>query len=416
MPLERSWRAAATILAAHRDVLDGRPAPEGVPAAIEARGWASYLLAREDAEVDLLEAQGLEAVWPSGAPDTLLELARSVRSACALPEVAPDDLTTRARRRSEKPRKKAQIDAFARLVVPLARGAERVVDVGSGHGHLTRELADRLGVPVLGLERDPSLAERARSLATEEGADGASFAVSDVLAGGGLALSRRDCVVGLHACGELGDALVEAAARAGAAIALVGCCLQKRRSASRSLLGARAGPGAELPEVERRALELPRSILGLSNLTARDEGVEASRAENLRARERRLALHRLLTEAGLELELGAEIEGQNRRAAHGPLETFVARAFALRGLRPPSPSAIAVAARLAATQHARMRRLALPRSLLARLIEVFVVLDRARHLELRGYRAEVAILFSPAVSARNIALFAPGVDELASVR
>lgn len=390
MDLERSWRAAATILASHRDVLDGRPATGRAPPALEARGWSSYLLALTDAEVDLLEGGGAEMDWPAGAPDSLLELARSIRSACHLPEAVLEDASARPARRSEKPRKQAQIDAFARVVVPLARRAERVIDIGSGHGHLTRELADRLGVPVLGLERDPLLAERARAL-------GGSFAVSDVLAGG-LALTARDCAVGLHACGELGDAMIEAAADAGAAVALIGCCLQKRRAASRAVLGA------GLAEEERRALDLPRSILGLSNLTARDEGVEASRAENLVARERRLALHCLLSEAGVDLDLGAEIEGLNRRAAHGPLEALVARAFARRALAAPPANAVDRAARWAAAHHARMRRLALPRARLARLLEVFVVLDRARHLESHGYRVQVDVLFPPAVSARNIAL------------
>lgn len=397
MHIDRSWRVAATILARHRDVLDARPASD-VPAALERRGWASYLLGLDDAEVDHLEARGVQGIWPAGAPESLLELVGAVASATSLPTApAPDD--TRPARRSEKPRKQLQIDAFARVIMPLAKNAERVVDVGSGHGHLTRELADRLGMPVLGLERNAALADRARALAVEEGTADASFAIADVLASG-LALTSRDCVVGLHACGELGDMMVESAARAGASIALVGCCLQKRRASFRSPIG----PG--LADDERQALELPKAILGLSNLTTRDEGVEASRTENLHARQRRIALHELLGEAGLDLELGAEIEGLNRRAAHGPLALLVARAFEMRGLPSPSAEAIDRASRSAATHHTRMRRLALPRSLLARLLEVFVLLDRARHLESHGYAVTVATLFPSSVSARNLALTA----------
>jgi SAM-dependent methyltransferase len=389
------WLAAAALLARFRDVLDGRPAAADVPHALVARDWAPYLLALDDAAVDALEASGVDAVWPSNAPDSLLELVASVRAACSFPRADNLALEPRPARRFEKPRKHTQIDAFARVVIPLATNADRVVDVGSGHGHLTRELADRLGMPVLGLERDAALADKARALA-KDGA--ASFAVTDVLAGG-LALSPRDCVVGLHACGELGDAMVVSAARVGASLALVGCCLQKRRSSSRA-------PLSECDDVDPALLDLPKSILGLSNLTTRNEGVEASRLENLRARERRLALHRLLGEAGFDLPLGAEIAGLNRRAAHADLEILVARAFAVRERPSPRRSAVEAAERWASMHHAHMRRLALPRSLLGRLLEVFVLLDRARYLEEHGFVVTVAELFPMAVSARNLSLVA----------
>ena len=383
-----SLQAVATLLAGHRDVLDARPAEGEVPAALRDRGWAPYLLALDEASLDLLEANGARAEWPgAAAPGSLIELTRAVRRACDVARMEAPDASPA--RRLENPRKQAQIDAFARVVVPLAATAERVVDVGSGHGHLTRALADRLGQRVIGLERDGALVDRARAIAKD---GDASFERTDVLATG-LALAPGDCVVGLHACGELGDAMVERASAVGASIALVGCCLQKRRPASRTPL-ALSDP----------ALALPRSILGLSNLTARDDAVETSRAENLRARERRIALHRLLTEHGVELSLGAEIEGLNRRAAHAELEVLVARAFALRRLTPPSPAAIADAARWAAMHHARMRRLALPRSLLGRVLEVFVLLDRAAYLEARGYDVTVAQLFPIEVSARNLVL------------
>ena len=157
---------------------------------------------------------------------------------------------------------------------------------------------------------------------------------------------------------------------------------------------------------EIAALELPRALLGLSNLSTRDDGVEASRVANLAARARRLTLHRLLARAGVELRLGAEIEGLNRRAAHGELEAFVARAFALRGLAPPPRAAVLDAAQWSAQKHAEARRLALPRSLLGRVLEVFVLLDRAHHLEARGFRVEVGVVFPADVSARNLVLLA----------
>ncbi|HSO32387.1 MAG TPA: methyltransferase [Labilithrix sp.] len=394
-----SWEAAARLLAEHRDVLEGRPDEGRVPAALEARGWAAWLLALDDDALTALEVHGHEARWPTGAPPSLLALASAAQSVCALPSSSLASLASagsaglpRAAKRGETPRKRAQIEAFARVVAPLAGAAKRVIDVGSGHGHLTRDIAERIAVPVVGLERDATLANRAQELSSPSSSP-PSFAVTDVLRDG-LALDASDCVIGLHACGELGDAMVESVARAGASLALVGCCLQKRRSPSRR------------PLCDGFDLDLPKSLLGLSNLTARDDGVEATRSENLAARERRLALHRLLAAEVGELRLGAEIEGLNRRAAHRDLDVLVARAFAVRGLPSPSATVIREAESWAASHHARARRLALPRALLARPLEVFVLLDRARYLEARGFEVDLLTLFPPAVSARNLALVA----------
>jgi len=397
------WEAAARLVAGHRDLLDARPGRADAPAALFTREWASFLLALDDDELAALEIGGHDAAWPSRTPPSFVALADAARHVCALPMVIEPSLASGvevarpAQRRLEKPRKRAQIDAFARIILPLATSAERIIDVGSGHGHLTREIAERIARPVIGLDRDDGLAARARSLPTTASP---SFAVTDVLREG-LTLTAGDCVIGLHACGELGDVMVESAARSGAAIALVGCCLQKRRASSRAPLCAAPFAGAA------GALDLPRGVLGLSNLTARDDGVEATRAENLAGRERRLALHRLLEDDGATLELGAEIGGLNRRAAQRDLGSLVARAFAARGRPAPSVSAIEEAASWARAQHAEVRRLSLPRSLLARVLEVLVLADRARYLEERGRDVTIGLLFPANVSARNLVLASP---------
>jgi len=378
--LERTAR----LLSIHRDVLEARPADGRPPAALVHRAWDAFLLALDDATLDALEIGGLE--WPEGTPASLLAMIEEARVVSAIP-LLPSVAATALRRR-ETPRKRAQIDAFARVIVPLAERAARVVDVGSGHGHLTRDIAARIARPVVGLERDPSLAERARSLPMEPEL---SFAVTDVLREG-LSLRSDDCVIGLHTCGELGDAIVEAAAREGASVAFVGCCLQKRRSESRQSLCSE--------------LELSTRVLGLSNLTAGDVGVEATRDENLAARERRLALHRLLGERVGPLRFGSEIDGLNRRVAHGSLQLLVERAFARRGLPLPSRGDLERAANDARAQHARARRLSLPRAMLARPLEVFVLLDRASFLERHGLTVEIGVLFPNEVSARNLALLA----------
>jgi SAM-dependent methyltransferase len=394
--------AAAQLLAESRDLLDDRPGrPDGdPPRALASRGWDSFLLSLDERELDAIEVHGTGARWPERTPGELRTLLYRAHGVCELPASLPEPRGSPSRaRRGETPRKRAQIDAFSRLVSALAWRTARVVDVGSGHGHLTRDIAERVALPVVGLERDAALAATARRLSPRTSP---TFTVTDVLHDG-LALSREDCVVGLHACGELGDTMVTSVGRSlGPRLALVGCCLQKRRQPSRRPL--RATPGLD------DALDLPRSLLGLSNLAAGDEGVEASRADNLLGRERRLALHYLLTRES-PLRLGAEIEGLNRRTAQRDLPDLVARAFALRGLRVPSRAAIQDAACWARAEHARSRRLSVPRAVLARVLEVYVLCDRAAYLEESGLQVAVGALFPQSVSPRNLALVAwpPGV-------
>jgi hypothetical protein len=377
-------------------VLDARPGGDGeVPLALATRGWSAFLLSLDDRELGSVESDGLDAAWPERTPDSLRSLVARAREVCTMSALVPAGAPAAGLRPGETPRKRAQIDAFGTLVMSVAASAVRVVDVGSGHGHLTRAIAERTGRPVVGLELDAVLAGRARAMSRGRSP---SFSVTDVLRDG-LAPAPGDCFVGLHACGELGDAMVTSVARApGTSLALVGCCLQKRRQLSRTPLVPMAGVGD--------GLELSRRLLGLSNLTARDQGVEASRSENLAARERRLALHRLLAHRWGPLRLGAEMDGLNRRVAQRELRVLVARAFARRGAPAPSAAAIDGAARWAREAHARARRLSLPRASLARVLEVYVLLDRAVHLERRGFAVRVGTAFPADVSARNLALVA----------
>lgn len=415
--LDARHHTSAALLRDTRDLQDDRLDDTAAPA-LDARGWRDYLLGLADDDVAALECG---ASWSTRAPPSLVEFGRAIDAVCDLPPLAPPATTTlvstlptlstvgagHAARRHEKPAKQAQIDAFAALALPLARGARRVVDVGSGHGHLTRQLAARLptGTPVVGLERNAALVAEARALA----GDRVTFATVDIGdaddgdesnndsddgdSDDDLAIVAGDLVTGLHACGALGDTVVRAVGRVGASLALIGCCLQKRRAPARAPLTVGGEP-------------LRRDVLGLSNLSLRDVGKEASRAANLQARQHRLALRRLLQDAGVVVDFGAEIQGLNRRLAHGGLQLLVERAFARRSLPPPSPAAVHDAEHQAREQHAQQRRLQLPRTRLARLLEVHVALDRAVHLQQHGLAVEVGTAFSSTVSPRNLLVLA----------
>lgn len=405
-PLQTRLHAAAALLAESRDLLEAR-ARDVVPAPIAERGWTGFLEGLDDAELDALEIGGSSGPWPTRTPPSLAKLVASARDVDSLETL--DARGAQAARegrlqRGETPRKRAQIDAFVRVVAPLVEArtslgiAGGIVDIGAGHGHLTRALAERLGTQVVGLEREPTHVARARALPSR--AD-ASFTLTDVVRDG-LPIRQGDLALGLHACGELGDLMVATAASRGASVALVGCCLQKRSAeVRRTLEGDLLGDVPPLPHAVR---ELPKGLLGLSNLIARDQGVEASREENLAGRRRRLALAWLLELRGCGA--GRELEGLNRRAAHGDFEGLVARALAARGLPPASRVELAEAEAIGAARHAKLRRWSLPRSLLARPLELFVALDRACHLERHGHTVTVGTLFHTDVSARNVMILA----------
>ncbi len=392
--LTERWEALAQAIVSYRDVLDGRSVDETVPRALETRGWAGPLLALTEEEVSGLEIAGCEGAPPRRLPSSFLELQALARELCTVPTLGSDPTASRRLRRLETPRKRAQVEALSRLALPLVRDATRVVEVGSGHGHLAREVAMQIERPVVGLERDAAISRRANRLAN---LGRLSFREVDVLRDG-LALADGDCVLGLHACGELGDALVVGVAERAQSLVLVGCCLQKQRAAVRtSLNGGRRAAGD---------MSLPQVLLGLSNFTPREQGVEATRTENIAARERRHALHALLLEHIGPLRFGAEMDGLNRRAAHGDLEAMVVRAFGLRGVPVPSPKAIGDAHRLASCLHDRLRRLSLPRILLGRVLEMFVFVDRALHLESAGFDVTIGTAFAREISARNLTIVA----------
>jgi hypothetical protein len=250
-------------------------------------------------------------------------------------------------------------------------------------------IAALCGKTVLGVEL---VEDRVRGAARRGAAHDVSFVQRDALLGG-LGLEHGDLAVGLHACGQLGDALILEAIGAKADVALVTCCVQKIRQQERapvSALGACEG------------LTLRREVLGLANLTARDQGVEVSVAETMRAREARCALRIVLRSRGLDLRSGDEMSGINRRKAHRGARDLIAAALAARGMQDASPLECQQAEERAVTCFGRARRLTLPRAMLGPIVELAVVLDRACALVEADYHVRVGRLFEPEASPRNL--------------
>ncbi|MRG96585.1 methyltransferase [Polyangium spumosum] len=376
------------------DILRGRPDSKEPPDFCDTRGFTAFLSSLSDDELARCEAEGLAARLPAlpGAPPSLVSLGRAALVVSALPERLTRETGTRLeQQKSVSARKKRQLEALLDAVRPMARRARRIVDVGAGRGHFTRLAAEMFECEALGIEREPRRVEAATSLGR---GSRARFVVLDALREP-LVFEPDDLAVGLHACGSLGDRLVLEAAKAPCDVALVSCCLQKIEAPAREPLSAAA---------REAGLVLPKEALGLSNLTARLVGVEASLAEMLSARRNRYALARLLRARGVSIAPGEEMRGINRRRARGGLAELAARALVLRGLEPATAAEIREHEAEGAIEFDRIRRWTLPRAMLSRPLEIVVVLDRAAALEERGYAARMAEVFEADATPRNLAI------------
>jgi hypothetical protein len=382
------------------DIIDTPVETPDPPLWCRERGWVDFLLQLDDQALFASECGGFATLLAGcpRAPAGLRELGARVRRCTRLPALDTEELVLPAAAlRGVGARKRGQLAALLGALSPLASSAERIVDVGAGRGHLSRLASELFRRQTLALDRDARLLRNGER-SQREARPAPELELRFVEANIGeqpLELQRSDLAVGLHACGELGDRLVVAAAAARCDVALVSCCLQKTAAARRPPLSR-----------EARGLDIRRCALGLTNLSPREDGVEASLADNLRAREARLALRYLIRQRGVEVGPGEEMRGVNRRRAQAGFPQLAAHALALRGLSSPSESELQFFAAAARRDYAVIRRLALPRSLLARLVELAVVRDRAAALEESGQAVAVAQLFELRLTPRNTVLFA----------
>jgi len=399
--ITRALSRAQNTLLPVLDMVDQRVHDAHPPDWCERRGWTDFLLGLSAADLRRCEAEGLAVTLPTlgAAPESLRDLARRVLAVSVLPalEIKAAE-PSREDFRGVRLRKQKQLAALLGALAPLVAPARRIVDVGAGSGHFARLSAPHFDRATLGLERDPArvarAASRARAGATDPQVSTAEFAVIDA-SHETLRLQPGDLAIGLHACGELGDTLVRAVADSGADLALVSCCLQKISTPVRAAL-SRAADG----------FALRKDTLGLSNLTSQAFGVEASIEHTIRARQARYALRLLLSARGLEIAPGAEMQGVNRRQAHAGLAAIAQRSLGLHALPPANDAEIAAFEREAQRKFDAIRRFSLPRDMLARVIELSVILDRAARLEESGYAVSVATIFERAVTPRNVSLFA----------
>ncbi|CAE7227641.1 unnamed protein product, partial [Symbiodinium sp. CCMP2456] len=361
--------------------------------------WADFLMGLESASLEEAEMLGLvEAIsrWRSEGgprpPSSLQDVAESLRrlraslpswggSSIAGPSASPTKF-------GMKRGKVGQVESFVRVARTSAslRGSRRILDVGAGLGALTRQLQQSLGLPCLGLDRDPEKVETAQRLATAAGhGPEVSFAVCDIQAPGALhdLLEPDDLVVGLHPCGSLGEDLITAVSAcssgpgASPSLLMVSCCLMGR-------------PWAPIPFPRPPAsnlgrqlnLSLPRTALKMSNLWAPGPvPVEAIST--------RMALRWLLAGRGWHNETSApsctsltpSMRGVTKRHHKEGFLAVASRVLELRGMAPATDAEVADAERVGRIWEPLYRRLELVTPLVGNAAEFAVNADRAAALE-----------------------------------
>jgi protein-L-isoaspartate O-methyltransferase len=390
----QSLKTALAVFDDVRDIVETRVDEARAPDWCLRRNWTDFLLQLSDSDVADCEAHGLAARVRSmeGVPRDLLELASNIQQVISLPALgtSPHELS-RTSRHAIMLRKQAQLSALLGALLHMGSAARRIVDVGSGSGHLTRLAAELFGRETIGVERNSNLVEAASARLGDK--QDVRFVLGDACES--LVLEPSDLALGLHACGILGDRLVRAAVLSGCDLCLVSCCFQKTATDLRAAASRTAAH-----------VLLRRDVLGLANLTSQAQGVEVSIEATMRARNVRFALRRLLRARGVVLEPGAEMHGLNRRRARVGLSDVAQRALAMRGLDAATDAELAEHEAAASTEYAEVRRLSLPRSMLSRLVEVVVVLDRAASLQESGAHVLVATVCDRKFTPRNLGIFA----------
>lgn len=389
MTAVRALASLAPLLDEVRPLIEERVEEPVAPSWAVARGWAPFLSEIGEDALVIAEREGLSAIV-GVLPSSLASLTRRIADATAVHSLPTPVPKASFEMPHASDRKRGQVAAIATQCEALGVRPRRVIDVGAGRGHLTRELAQTFDVPVVGLERNADRVAAANEIGHGD------FRVEDVRS---VALEPGDLAVGLHACGELADAIVASAAEHAAHAVLVSCCFQKVRADAREPISS-AGLAA--------SVRYARDALGLANLAPGEPPVEASVHRSLEGRRTRRALRILLESRGLVLERAEESRGINRRRMLAGLDVVAPKAFALRALAPPTEAEVAAAAARSAREFAIMRRFNLPRVMVGRVLELAIVLDRAARLEEAGHRVEVSRMFASRLSPRNLGIAARG--------
>ncbi len=335
-------------------------------------------------DVEALQEADLDV---DGVPDALRRWARRCRSLVEVDTIPPrpSGLTPAVDRpgKGVRGRKWTQVHAFgavARRMPPPTRWIEWC----SGKAHLGLALHRATGIGLTALEVDPALCAVGRAASAGDG--DVSFTEADVRDPAAAEhVPRGATILGLHACGELSDALMRAGVEREASLLAAPCCPQKRRGPYRPMSAAGRATGP--------ALDRPRLLLAVSG-----EHVGGARIRRLRRR----ALVWRTAFSALIGETYHPLPSLPDSAVQGDFRAFAEHWAAHEGRALPARWDEDRALAAAATRVERARALGLVRAPFRAALELWTVLDRAAWLEERGRAVDVARFCPRSVTPRNL--------------
>lgn len=378
-------------LRAHRLLWQASPFVTPRPAWEDARPALAAALRALDAEtLDRLEQRPEDI--PS-LPAAFHADCRALRALAIVPPLPRQALRAPSWQSTSIPgRKWSQLIAFGQCALP-GLGDGLLVDWCAGKGHLGRTVGRWSGLPVLAIERDPVLCAAGTDLAARAGIP-VRFQCADVLTTPpSAALDARSTVLALHACGDLSAHALALVRTTGAGALVAPCCYHVTDGAQYrpvSLAG------------QRSALVLRRAHLRLPSQQA---STGPQRRRSLRHREQ-------AWRAGLEL-LRQQATGE---AAYRPLRSlprawfrasfadFCVRARDELGVPLPARWDPAAAERAGWARAHEARALSVVQAPFRRLIELWVLLDRALALAEAGRTVALGRFCPPALTPRNLML------------
>lgn len=303
------------------------------------------------------------------------------------------------------PKKQHEIEAIAPAIVDTLelQGLKRIVDIGGGQGHLAQTLAHHFDLPVLSLDMDPELqriGEHWQEIKWSDSSQRVAFKCHKIERQDRTFASLLDAntlTTGLHTCGPLAVAHLEASVLAGSSVWNMPCCYQKLAVADTNLSRLARGKGIEwnqfaltlasgaylkanLADVEYRTLiKRKRYVLhfllhdhlntpGLVRLgNSPQELYQADFATYAREQLRRL-----------DLSIDWSDEELNRYAARSVHEELIQEMLAAGIIR----------------------------EMFSRPLEALLLTDRALWLEEQGYEVKIEQVFDAEISPRNLVVWA----------
>ena len=353
-------------------------------------GLAAWTDGLDEADIERLEEADLRS---PEVPARLRTWAEEAADLTRVPSLVSTgiDLEPPAHRppRRVRGRKWQQVHALGSTALHALNGARpsRWVEWCSGKSHLGRGLSRATGVGLTALERDGGLCLAGRA----EVADGdpeVRFVDIDIHDPGvGEWVPERAAIVGLHACGDLTDALVRTgAARSASLILAAPCCPQRREDGT-------YGPMSAAGRARGLALDRPSLLLAVSS-----EVVGGARILRLRRQA-------MVWRAAFSALLGSRyysLPSVPDSAMAGGFRSFAEGWAAHEALDLPTRWDEAATLAEGARRARRARARGLVRSPFRAALELWTVLDRADWLQEQGRDASVGRFCPRAVTPRNL--------------